>query len=464
MSKAGKKMSIGKNRKQISPAGSTKAARAIPSKKDAGTVRRELEGLVARNEKHNIGSWDSVKQKLIFDKAPKCSVFLGNGFNIAIGIKTSYEELGQGLLKHETTKDFLEKEGSDLGDKIDKAPGDIEKLISEGLKGNPCQSFIKDIFFEKIMKRFGTGYSKEEVMNFLSLFSKFFTTNYDPLLYLLLLKMKKGEGIDSSSSYYLKVLQIHEGKVTTQGMESFEEESVPLKEMTKNLRYELSKYIMSKEETDSRSRDNFYEILDHIEGKIKPEVDCDDGFSPPESDEEVQYMEWKEPDARKFKYKDNMFYLHGGFFLYADQGKTRKIISRGPLSFVKYLRDFPHISPLCIFEAYGPDKKREIDKNGYLRNCLRELGHVSGNLCIVGWRCNENDQHLTECINKNNRIDTLLVGYYRGDAEETVKKYTEEFPDKKIIFWDVGEAPFDINKIKEEEKSKKLEIAAGKKA
>lgn len=464
MGKANKKDSPSKNKKN-SPAEAA-IAHAIASKEAADAARQELRSLVANNGKHSIGSWDNVEQKLRCDKASNCSVFLGNGFNIAIGVRTSYEELGQDLLRHGTTKDFLKNKRPDILAKIDKEPGDIEMVISKDLEDNPCQPFIKDIFYERIMKRFNKGYSEEKIMGFLALFSKFFTTNYDPLLYNSLRKMKKGKIINKRSPYYLKVVQINKGKVTTPGEGRFEGDTVLLKDMAKKLRYELSKYIMSKGQVASQGMNDFYKVLSCIEKEIRPEVDFDDGFRPPANDKKARYMEWTRPGKREDKYyKDNMFYLHGGFFIYVGhQGKTCKVISGGPLSFVNHIRTLPYTSPLCIFEGYGSDKKEEICKNDYLRNCLRELGNISGNLCIVGWRCHENDHHLTECINENSRIKTLLVGYCQGDRKTTVDDYTKKFPDKKIIFWDVGEAPFDINKIKEEEKIKKLEIAAGGKA
>lgn len=455
MSKASKKMSVGKKRKEISPAGSAKAARATTIKEAADDFRQELESLVASNEKHHIGSWDSVKQKLTGDKAPNCSVFLGNGFNIAVGVGTSCAELSRDLLMHETTKNFLDKERPKVLAKLNKDPANSEEVICKGLKGHPCLPFVKDIFYEKIMKRFNAVYSKERVMGFLALFSKFFTTNYDPLLYVSFLRMKKVKNIEKRGLDCLKVEQLNEGKVTTPPWEYLEEDTVLLKDMTKDLRYKLSKYIMPKGKDDSWVRDDFYKVLSVIGKEAQHEIDFDDGFRLPINDKKAKYMEWEDPKKRKDNYKDNMFYLHGAYFIYVDrQGKTCKIIYRGPFRFATYLRDSPHISPLCIFEAYGRNKKKKIKDNDYLRNCLSELGNVSGNLCIVGWRCHKNDQHLAKCINENSRIEALLVGYCRDDGVTTVKDYTKKFPDKKIIFWDVGEAPFDINKIKEEEKIK----------
>lgn len=459
---ANKKMPASKNKRNSSTALAASMARVIASKKDADDLRLALESLVADSGKHSIGSWEEVEKRLTSGDASSNSVFLGNGFNIAIGVKTDYKSLGQALLGHASVKESLKKNAPKIFDSIDKQPEQIERLISDGLDDHSCQQFIKDIFYGKILQRCSIS-PREQVLDFLGLFNNFFTTNYDPLLYLFLLKIKKRKLIDDNTPYYRKVVQINMGEVTIPKTEDFGENSVPLKDMTHNLRYELSKYMMSEGEVAGKGRNNFYAALRHMEKK-RSEIEFDDGFRFPAGDKKADYMLWEEPSERKGHCKDNVFYLHGGLFIYKEQEEVRKTISRGQVGFVKYIASLGISWPLCVFEARDTDKKTEIDDNKYLSNCLKKLGEASGNLCIVGWRCNENDQHLAECINKNNRIDTLLVAYYRGAAKVTVEKYTEEFPDKEIIFWDVGEAPFDINKIKEEEKIKKLEIAADIKA
>ena len=457
-----KKVPVGKNKKKSSTALAASIARVLASKEEADDMRRTLESLVADNVKHNIGSWADVEKRLTSGDASSNSVFLGNGFNIAIGVKTDYRSLGQALLRHASVKESLKKNAPAIFESIDKQPEQIEKLISDGLDENSCRRFIKEIFYGKILQRCNIS-PREQVLDFLGLFNNFFTTNYDPLLYLFLLKIKKRKLIDDNAPYYRKVVQINAGEVSIPKIDDFGEKSVPLKDMTHNLRYELSKYMMSESEVASKGRNNFYAVLRHMEKK-RSEIEFDDGFRLPAGGEKAEYMQWESPSERKGHCKDNVFYLHGGLFIYKEQGEVRKTISGGPVGFIKYIASLGVSWPLCVFEAHGTDKKTEIDGNKYLSNCLKKLGEVGGNLCIVGWRCNENDQHLVECINKNNLIDTLLVAYYRGAAQETVEKYTEEFPGKKIVFWDVGEAPFDINKIKKEEKIKKLEIAADGKA
>lgn len=287
-------------------------------------------------------------------------------------------------------------------------------------------------------------------MSFLEFFGTFFTTNYDPLLYLFLLKMKKRKGLDDTSPYYRKIVQINKGVITVPGQEDLKEDVVLLHKTTQKMRYDISNYIIPEEEKPRKGREKFYAALNHIE-RGECGLDPNDGFGPPADNKKVEYMEWQRPEEREDK--DNMFYLHGGLFIYKGEGgEIRKTVSSGEKNFVKYLLDLTEPLPLCVFEARSSCKKDKIEKNDYLHNCLNKLGSASGNLCIVGWSGSDNDQHLVDCINKNSGINTLLVSYYRDDGEDTVKNYMKKFPDKEIIFWDVGEAPFERGKINEEKR------------
>lgn len=156
MSRTSKQTLTGKKRKENSSAvGANKQA--------ADAVRAKLQTLVAGNIKHSVGCWDVVEKMLRSGGISMNNVLLGNGFNMAIGVRTGYSQLRDAFLKHGTVKEFLEEEKPALLAEMEEEFHKIEILISENLKGHSCQRFLKEIFYGKILQQCSGGYDSEKL-------------------------------------------------------------------------------------------------------------------------------------------------------------------------------------------------------------------------------------------------------------------------------------------------------------
>ena len=59
-------------------------------------------------------------------------------------------------------------------------------------------------------------------------------------------------------------------------------------------------------------------------------------------------------------------------------------------------------------------------------------------MVIIGWSCNENDQHLIDAI-KESQIKKLIISYHDS---RTKNKYEELFPNKELVFFPSRILPF----------------------
>ena len=357
------------------------------------------------------------------------NLFLGNGFNIAIGVNTSYGSLNKSLLKHATVNKLFGEMGAGFYDRIKHHPAETEVLI-DSIKDPYYCAFVKEIFYNRIRQRVKRRYNYGEVVDFLQLFGLFFTTNYDPLLYLLLLSMV-GEPI-VQDEFYDRVKQIHDSWVQAPGDEML----ARLKYVSKRQVYDLLTRIIKKEEGFGKKKIEYvYRVLKDIRGE--PIKELDDGFRIVRKGADPEWA-----SLLKGEGKANLFYLHGGTFFYKD-GKIIRKQKSATRGFMKSLNT-PD-GPMCVFAATSKRKMRQINGNVYLEHCQKMLRNIRGCLCIVGWSCHKSDRHLIDCINENKNLTRLFISCY-GKSTASLNKeagrYARKFKDKDIVFWNVKEAHF----------------------
>ena len=398
--------------------------------------KRRPKGKTPPKHKHILVSHAEIKAKLEATASRQKSLFLGNGFNIAIGVRTSYTSLRNSLLRHKTIVELFKDKKLDaqLYNKIKRNAARTEWLISR-IKDPYHRAYVKEIFYNRILQRAKTRYDYKEVVRFLSLFKLFFTTNYDPLLYLLLLSMIKGDSLEDRD-YYSRVEQINAGYVRAEGDEAI----TRLRKYTKRQLYDFSTRIIKKEEgfADKKMED-FYRVLKDI--RKEPTITLRDGFG--WRGLQGEDPQWDDLLGTIDKGSANLFYLHGSTFFYKDNGTIRKKTSGRKSGFLKSLTSSN--GPMCVFAADSRGKKRQIKGNDYLEHCQDRLREIKDDLCIVGWSCGKCDKHLIECINENKEITRLLISCYGRSDGEKIKRaneYKKIFKDKETIFWDVSTAPF----------------------
>ena len=161
------------------------------------------------------------------------NIFLGNGFNLCLGINTSYCSLFKGILSSNKIKEMIP---ADIQKNIENDNFNLEahiKKIPEMYRG-----IVMERFYEVVLKRCKRRIFNKEVIGFLGKFNKFFTINYDPLLYRFLLKPRIDDSVQQSE-LYRNLEAIHNGRIT--GMEDFDD--ILLKARPKKSVYEIARQI-----------------------------------------------------------------------------------------------------------------------------------------------------------------------------------------------------------------------------
>ncbi len=136
---------------------------------------------MSEQSKPKLQEWEDVgnaiKQAKKDDK--DVSLFLGNGFNLALGINASYEALFKDCKK--------------LNALLQTLFNDYEALISKEKYNYKLEVFLQDkmdevveVFYSEILSKCEDGIEEKRlksVVEFLKKFKNYFSTNYDPLLY-----------------------------------------------------------------------------------------------------------------------------------------------------------------------------------------------------------------------------------------------------------------------------------------
>ena len=356
------------------------------------------------------------------------TIFLGNGFNLSLGVKTSYQSIYNALIKHDYVKDMLKEE---IQTKIEDNGFNLEAIQDE-----ISEDYIKAImtkFYEIVLGKCRVRYDNKSAVDFLLNFSKYYTTNYDPLLYRFLLEKKKDSDINTKSDFYNDLKEIHAGNI-----DIGEFEKKPLKAVSKKMVYELASGIFKESGVHvEKKRDDYFRILKHI--RKEAVISVNDGFviNPPRK-ESGQYMVWNFNEQPE----QSIFYLHGALHIYKDDRKVKKLILNKNSHDVDFINEinkkYVENSHSCVFQTTSAQKLEKIRKNSYLENCLRKLSKVKDSLFIIGWSCSENDQHIVDTIKKS-PSSHLYISYH----DQALKsRYQECFPEKNLTFFNAKILPF----------------------
>ena len=422
MSKANKEQLSHKDEEQTSSAGQGELLEIPAEEREKHSAEQ-----VSR---YRFLGYREAMEELLDDRSRQKNVFIGNGFNLALGVNTSYYSLSESLLRHATIEKLFKDEELDpeLYRKIKDNPQETEQLIC-GICDHYHKAFVKEIFYDRILYRARSKYNQKAVAQFLKPFDMYFTINYDPLLYLILLSM--GGEKPEKNSFYRRIKRIYCGEVKAQE----EKTGTPLEDFTPRQLYDISTHIM-KGDLPPHKRDLVFRIIRDI--RKEKFITFRDGFTGPKGKDQ-----WWRPSLKLGKGDVDLFYLHGSTFFYEEGRAIKKRVSDKRRGFITMLAE--EGSPMCVFEADKQDKLDKINNNGYLSYCRDELRTIKDDLCIVGWSCQDCDDHLVACINENKNLTRMFVSCYGKEKNEmsgTAKRYADKFEDKEIVFWDVSTAPF----------------------
>ena len=358
----------------------------------------------------------------------KGNLFIGNGFNLALGVNTSYESLFKSLVEY----NYIKKMFSAALYKQIKNNGYNLEAYQDGIENKHCRSAIMAKFYETILRNCRVQYRHKETVDFLLNFSNFFTINYDPLLYRFLLQSKEISVLKSVERFYIDLKKIHDGELTDTGFDNR-----PLKSVSKKQVYDFARDLFKRGKLHKdKKRDDYYNVLKDL--RKEKTIRVNDGFlinqSNTNSSKKYKVWDYRCPSQQ------NIFYLHGALHIYQKNGKVMKLIlSKGSRdkTFINHILAQGRNNS-CVFETTYKKKLDKIKQNIYLKACLRKLRKIKGTLFIIGWSCSKNDKHLINVINKSN-VANMYISYYCNDTKE---RFCKSFPQKNLIFFHSNVLPF----------------------
>ncbi|MBL4653701.1 MAG: DUF4917 family protein [Flavobacteriales bacterium] len=193
-----------------------------------------------------------------------------------------------------------------------------------------------------------------------------------------------------------------------------------------------------------------YWVLMHFNDKKELKLPCDDGFRYPYSDEGVSEEEldtslhWEIGRERG----QSTYYIHGAMHIFSDGSDIEKLSYANlgvPLADqVKDAIDQDRF-PVFISEGTTEHKLARIKKNGYLSRTFSSLKSITGNLFIFGHSIRDEDDHVFDFINQNNKRLKMFIGLYGASSEapnrviiSKIERWRKSFPNKKFEFYDTS--------------------------
>lgn len=135
----------------------------------------------------------------------------------------------------------------------------------------------------------------------------------------------------------------------------------------------------------------------------------------------------------------NYIYLHGAVHLFSNKGQTYKLgnIQNG-LNLPEKRQEIEAANTfdnVIVLEGNSGNKKNYIDNNSYLKSAYQNLSSLDGELIIYGCSMGQNDQHIWDKLNSNNKISTVYIGV--DDQNDSARKAAikQQMPQRTIQFF-----------------------------
>jgi len=412
-----------------------------------------------------------LKYKEVLEKidGKECHLLLGNGFNRGLGVNTSYSAIFKKMLK------------SDLGiykdakDTVKKCDFDLEKFVGELLKDiDEKNIFLQKYVANKVKQDFMRAtqeivkegikniYAKqnEGVYILFKHFQNYFTLNYDSFLYLLLLNFKLEESEEETAVVFQPTLKFKEedlntsqNNIYTEIKKARENGTVSIKVennsnvTVQNLSELTKKNFISEIEIYSKNNNKNWKTSD-IERVVKylleeekknKVLSVDDG-----SKQRTLFDGTKEFVFDVNKETQNLFFLHGAFFIYKDGKREKKITQSSEKALYDKLEQILNDEEkevVCVFQS--ENKIEAINRSEYLKKALQKISTLSGSLVIIGSSLDDNDSHIFNNIESAN-IDTVYISTRKGSKTKNYNKAKKVFKTKEIILFDAESISYEL--------------------
>jgi len=394
-------------------------------------------------------SYADVVQELEKTK-PNNHLLLGNGFNLSLGIKTDYKSILKQMEKNNQEYESVITGNFNLEEFI----GACKSQISES--DNPYFDFMKRYYHNKIKLDFMKAVTeivskemkniaqveKEEIYLFLKQFDSYFTLNYDPFLYQLLMSYKKDEKknvlifentlpfikeqMENNTQAILKEIEDgYQSGILTINM-GVDETQLELNKLNKSDFEKEMKLYFGKRVSQSELKkviDHFWKNKDLTE---KREIErIDDGFWLFEKE-----LIFKNPQTQ------NLIFLHGAFHIYQRGKVFHKITQQSEKALYQRIEEVVENADeniICVFS--DTNKEIEITQNEYLKNGLNKLSGIEGSLLIIGSSLADNDAHIFKKVNQS-KIQRIFITSCDKDKVKDYKNANKFWSGKEVTLFD----------------------------
>lgn len=377
-------------------------------------------------------------------------MLLGNGFNLSLGIKTDYPTIFDKMKENNKDYESVITGNFDLEEFI----GACKNQIREN--DNPYVDFMRRYYHNKIKLDFMKAVTqivtkemknivqvkKDEIYLLLKHFDNYFTLNYDPFLYQLLMSYKKDEKKDIMVFKHTLPFIKEQMEPNTQDLLKEIENGYEFGILTINMgveqkKLELRKVKKSVFETDMKqyfgdrvSSGELKKVIDYFwknkDSKENRELNkIDDGFSL--FNKEVIF---------KYPQTQNLYFLHGAFHLHQKGNNIFKIAQQSEKALYDKIEEIVEDEDeriICVF--CDRNKIREIEENEYLKNGLSKLGELEGNLLIIGSSLADNDAHIFEKVKQSN-IQQIFISSCEKDKKKDKENAMKYWSDKRVFLFD----------------------------
>lgn len=388
-------------------------------------------------------------------------LLLGNGFNYSLGVNTGYKNIFEVMKEHNPIYNnlIIENDNYDIEGIIGRLKSNIENSDKDFLhlfiNNQVKKDFIRACF--SIVKE-SIKNIYEEKNNGLGLlfknFTNYFTLNYDPFLYLLLLKFKKNENllvfnntipfkeidlnIQTSEKYKTikDIYHTYKKDIFDSGGNKILEKD--FNKLTKtDFEKQLSEVLKNKGVKNyKKCLEVLYQEL--LENEIK--LDISDGFT---KNSMLQLFEYR-PEINK-----NLFFLHGAFHLYKDKKSIYKITKANEKALYEIIDEILDNESKDLICVFTNDRKiNEINDCPYLKNSLEEITNLKGNIVIIGSSLDNNDMHIFDTIN-NSEVNRVYISSSQKSFEKDFHRATELFKNKEIVLFDRDTICYDKVEVSE---------------
>src|SRR5690606_23229045 len=377
-------------------------------------------------------------------------LLLANGFNFSLGVDTRYQNIFSKM--KEKYKGYEDLNIVDNFD-IEHIIGELKKQVSDDgsykvFLDNYINNKVKSDFMKSAYEIAKEGLKniyqeKNEGIGILfKNFNNFFTLNYDPFLYLLLMKYKKSD-TDNMLSFQ-NTIKYKTDDLNVKNSDLYNEIKNIYLTYSKELINENGEKIIGKPLSQLNKTDFERQLREILKSKNKKyNKECVD----------VLYEELNETDAlvnindgftgKLFtvkptidNYIQNVFFLHGSFHIYKEKQNIYKITKSQDKALYERLDEIIGEDSKDIVSVFTNENKiSEIEKNEYLVNGIEKLKQLNGSLVIIGSSLDKNDEHIFNALNESS-VNVVFYASSEGREEEHKKRLTELFPNKKIILFD----------------------------